>query len=113
MFSNIEEFAKEFIKIIIVLLIDFFLKYDQINFASKSRNFIVFITSLELLRMTRLSQDTINLVVQFVKIVIRILKNFFDKCCLFVNNINVKKFKSNYNNKKIVLKIRLFVLKHI
>jgi len=113
MFSNVEEFAKEFVKIVIVLLIDFFLEYDQISFALKNCNLIVFITSLKLLRITRLSQNATNLVAQFVRIVIRILKNFFDKYCLFVNDINVKKFKSNYNNKKTILKIKLFILKHI
>jgi len=63
--------------------------------------------------MICLSQNATNLVVQFVKIVIYVFKNLFNKCCLFVNNIDVKKFKSNYNNKKIVSKIKLFVLKHI
>jgi len=83
------------------------------SFASKNRNFIAFITSLELLRIIHLSQNTTNLVAQFVKIVIRILKYLLNKCCLFVNNINIKEFKSNYNNKKTILKIKLFVLKHI
>ncbi len=110
---NIEEFAKEFVEIIIVLLIDFFLEYNQISLASKSCNLIAFITSLKLLRITCLSQNTTNLVAQFVRIVIRILKNVLNKYYLFVNNINIKEFKSNYNNKKTVLKIKLFVLKYI
>jgi len=113
MSSNVEEFAKEFVEIIIALLIDFFLDYNQINLALKSRDLIVFITSLELLRITRLSQNATNLVAQFVRIVIRILKNLFDKCCSFVNDINVKEFRSNYNNKKTILEIKLFVLKYI
>ena len=58
-------------------------------------------------------QDATNLIAQFVKIVTRILKNFFNKYYLFVNDISVKEFKSNYNNKKTILKIKLFVLKHI
>ncbi len=43
----------------------------------------------------------------------RILKNLLNKCYLFVNNIDIKEFKSNYDNKKIVLEIKLFVLKYI
>jgi len=62
MSSNVEEFAKEFVKIIIVLLIDFFLEYDQISLALKSCNLIAFITSLKLLRITCLLQDTTNLI---------------------------------------------------
>jgi len=60
---NIEEFAKEFVEIIIVLLIDFFLEYNQISLASKSSNLIAFITSLKLFRIIRLSQDATNLIV--------------------------------------------------
>jgi len=63
--------------------------------------------------MICLLQNTTNSIAQFVKIVIYIFKNFLNKCCLFVNDINIKEFKSNYNNKKIVLDIRLFVLKYI
>ncbi len=58
-------------------------------------------------------QDTTNLIAQFVKIVIRILKNLLNKYYLFVNNIDVKKSKLNYNNKKTILEIKLFVLKYI
>jgi len=60
-----------------------------------------------------LLQDTTNLIAQFVKIVIRILKNLLNKYYLFVNNIDVKKSKLNYNNKKTILEIKLFVLKYI
>jgi len=95
------------------LLIDFFLKYNQISFASKSCNFIIFITFFELFRITHLSQNAINLIAQFVKIIIRIFKNLFDKCCLFVHDINMKEFKSNYDNKKTILETKLFVLKYI
>jgi len=87
--------------------------YDQISFALKNRDFIAFIISYKLLKITPLSQNAINLVAQFVKIVIRIFKNLLDKYCLFVNNIDVKKFKSNYDNKKAISKIRLFVLEYI
>jgi len=63
MFSNIEKFAKKFVEIIIIFLIDFFLEYDQIDLALKSRNFIAFIISFKLFRITRLSQSTTNLVI--------------------------------------------------
>jgi len=110
---NIEEFAKKFVEIIIALLINFFLEYNQINLALKSCNLIAFMISLKLRKITRLSQNATNLIAQFVKIVIRILKNLFNKYYLFVSDINIKKFRSNYNNKKTILKIKLFVLKYI
>ena len=112
-FSNIEEFAKEFVKIIIALLIDFFLNYNQIRLVSKSRNLIDFITSLNLFRITRFSQETTNSIVQFVRIIMRILKDLLNKCVSFVNNIDVKNSKTNYNNKKVISSVRLFVLEHI
>ncbi len=79
----------------------------------KSCNLIVFIISFKLFRIICLLQNTTNSIAQFVKIVICILKNLLNKYYLFVNNIDIKKFKSNYNNKKTILKIRLFVLKYI
>ena len=63
MSSNVKEFAKECVKIIIALLINFFLKYNQIIFVLKGCNLIVFITSFKLLRIICLSQDTTNLIV--------------------------------------------------
>ncbi len=83
------------------------------NLALKSRDLIAFITSLGLLRITRLSQKVTNLIVQFVQIVMRILKDLLDKCVLFVDNIGVKNSKTNYNNKKAIFDIRLFVLEYI
>jgi len=63
MLSNIEKFAKKFVEIIIIFLINFFLEYDQIDLALKSHNFIAFIISFKLFRITRLSQSTTNLVI--------------------------------------------------
>ena len=39
---NIEEFSKEFAKMCIVFLIDFFFEYDQMILIEKSRDLIVF-----------------------------------------------------------------------
>jgi len=111
--SNIEKFAEEFAEIVIALLIDFFSNYNQIDLALKSRNLTAFITPLDLLRITRLSQKTTNSIVQFVQVITHILKDLLDKCISFVDNIDVKSSKTNYNNKKAILDIRLFVLNYI
>ena len=112
-FSNIEKFVEKFVEIIIALLIDFFSNYNQIDLALKSRDLTAFITSLDLFRITRLLQEATNSVVQFVQVVTRIFKDLLDKYVSFVDNIDVKSSKTNYNNKKAISDIRLFVLKHI
>jgi hypothetical protein len=60
-----------------------------------------------------LSQDLINFVTQFVRIIIKILKNLLDICRLFLNNIEVKKFKTIYDNAEIASEMHQFILKHI
>ena len=57
---NVEKFLKKFVSMLITFLIDFFFNYDQITLAEKCR-------------MIKLSQKVINSIVQFVKIIIKIL----------------------------------------
>ncbi len=78
-----------------MLFIDFFSNYNPISLALENRNLTEFIISLDLLRITRLSQNIINSIAQFVQIVTRILKNLLDKCILFINNIDIKSSKTN------------------
>ena len=70
---NVEKFLKEFTSMLITLLIDFFFDYNQITLAKKCRNLIIFMILLELLKIIKLSQKIINLIVQFIKIIIKIL----------------------------------------
>ncbi len=49
---SINEFSEEFIRYIIVFLIDFFSDYNQIKFDKKSRDLTTFHTPIRLLRMT-------------------------------------------------------------
>src|SRR6266536_2587701 len=48
---SVNEFSEEFTDYIIVFLIDFFSSYNQIKFNEKSRDLIIFHTSIGLLRM--------------------------------------------------------------
>ena len=57
---NIEEFLKEFAKICVVFLIDFFFEDNQMILIEKSRDSTAFIIFLNLFRMIRLSQNAIN-----------------------------------------------------
>ena len=71
---NIEEFSKEFAKMYVASLIDFFFEYNQMILTEKSRDLTAFMISLSLLRMTRLSQNAIYSITQFVRVVIEIFK---------------------------------------
>ena len=112
---NIEKFSKKFTKICVVFLIDFFFEYDQVILIEKSRNLIMFIIFLNLLWITRFSQSAINLMIQFVQIIIEIFKKHIvaSRCWFFVDDINVKGSRSNYNKKEILSEIRLFIMKHV
>ncbi|KAF8847616.1 hypothetical protein BDZ45DRAFT_607210, partial [Acephala macrosclerotiorum] len=56
----------------------------------------------------------INFVIQFVRIIITILKNvFFKVAILFLNNVKIKRLYTNYNNELIFSKIRRFVFEYI
>ncbi len=73
----------------------------------------MFMTFLRLLRQTMLSQNVINFVAQFVRIIIKILKNFLEICKSFLNNIEVKRSKTIYDNVKIASEVHQFMLKYI
>ena len=60
---NVEKFSKKFINMLITFLINFFSDYDQITFAEKCQNLTIFMISFKFLRMIKLSQKIINLIV--------------------------------------------------
>ena len=103
---NVEKFSKEFVKLCVAFLIDFFFEYNQVILIEKSRNLTAFITFLSLFWMTRLSQSAINSMTKFVQIVIEIFKKHIitSRCWSFVDDINVKDSRSNYNKKKFFLR---------
>ena len=65
--------------------------------------------------MTRLSQSVINSMTQFVRIVIEIFEKhiIISRCWLFVDDINIKDSRSNYNEKEILFEIELFIVKYV
>ncbi len=113
LFSDVNEFFKEFVDMIIIFLIDLFSEYDQITLTKIYQDLTAFMTSLRLLRQTTLSQDVINFVAQFVRIIIKILKNLLEICRCFLDDIEVKKSKTIYDNAEIASEVHQFVLKHI
>ena len=69
---NVEKFLKKFANMLITSLINFFSDYDQITLAEKCRNLTTFMISFELLKMIKFSQKVINLIAQFIKMIIEI-----------------------------------------
>ncbi len=111
--SDVNEFFEEFVDMIMIFLIDLFSKYNQITLTKIYWDLTVFMTSLKLLQQTTLSQDVINFVAQFVRIIIKILKNLHEICRSFLDDIEVKKSKTIYDNAKIASEVHQFMLKHI
>ena len=110
LFSQINAFVEKFADMQMISLIDFFSKYNQLSFDKRNRNFIAFMIFFELLRMIILFQKTFNFVEQFVRIANYILNTHISKKCqTFVDDVVVKKNRNNYENKKVVFKIRIFV----
>ena len=103
---NVEKFSKEFTRMCVAFLIDFFSEYDQIILIEKSRDLTALMTFLNLFRITRLSQSAINSMTQFVQIIIEIFRKHIvtSRCWSFVDDKNVGNSRSNYDKKKFFLK---------
>ncbi len=108
------EFFEEFVDCVIASLIDLFFDYDQMLFVEKCRNMIVFMISLNLMKMTTILMKATNSVTQFVRVVNKIIVDHVSHHALFfVDDIEVKELKIKYNNKFILFEIRRYVMKHI
>jgi hypothetical protein len=67
------EFSEEFVNCVILSLMNFFFEYDQLSLIKKFRNMIVFMTSLDLMKMITIFMKTINFVIQFVRMINKII----------------------------------------
>lgn len=64
--------------------------------------------------MTIFSQSAINLVAQFVEIVLKILAaHLRNRAKFFLDDVEVKRPKIKYNNEELALEIRRYVFKYI
>ncbi len=112
--SAIDEFSEEFADCAIVSLMNLFFEYDQLSLIEKCRDMIAFMTSFNLMRMTTILMKAINSVIQFVRIVNKIIvDHVFHHALSFVNDIEMKESKITYNDEFIVSEIRRYVMKHI
>ncbi len=69
---TINEFSEKFNNYTIISLINFFSGYNQVKFDEKSRDLISFHIPIKLYRMTTLPQSAINLITQFIRVIIKI-----------------------------------------
>lgn len=71
-------------------------------------------TLFRLMQMTTLAQDTINLVTQFITIVLKILApHARNRLKPFLYDIEVKRQKTTYNNKELISGIKQYIVEHI
>lgn len=70
------KFSEKFASCTISFFINFFSGYNQVQLDQKSRDLTVLMTSLGLMQIRNLPQDTTNPIAQFVKIVFKILASY-------------------------------------
>ena len=111
---NIKKFVSDFAGMRIMILINIFSGYNQLTLDLRNRDFIGFLSSLDLLRSTSISQRIINGVAQFSRYINIILGPLaFQVANNFFNNIGVKAPKTTYNNEESLPRIRRFVIKYL
>jgi hypothetical protein len=112
--SAVNEFSEEFVDCAIAFFVNLFSEYDQLSLIEKCRNMIVFMISLDLMRMTTIFMRAINFVIQFVRMINKIIvDHVFHHALSFVDDIEIKESKTTYNNEFILSEIRRYVMKHI
>src|ERR1700730_17790429 len=103
-------FQKKFVKCAVISLINFFSGYDHVKLNLKYRDMIAFMTLFSFLRQMTILQRATNSIIQFVRIVIKILKKHIPLVYLpFMYDIGVKKPKTTYNNEKVIPEIRKYI----
>ena len=108
--SNCEKFSEKFAEITVSLL----LNYNQIEFHSNFQNMIIFMTFLELLQQITLSIKTTNSSAQFSQEIIQMLNfNISHNTEVFINDIDVKKSKTKYDNDENFSEIHHFILEYL
>ena len=104
--SNVEEFAERSVRMIVVSLVNFYFKYNQVELHWKSHDMIMFQTLLELLQQTELSIRVTNSVDQFWWIICQMLKENHDNDKTYFDDIQINESKMKYNNEKILSDIQ-------
>lgn len=111
-----DEFSEEFAGRAIGSYLDFFSGYDQMELDKLSRDLTAIMTDLGLLRQCTLLQGATNSVAQFVRVVLKILRDHIPHRALpFLDDIGVKGPRIRYNDEEVLdlPGVRRFVMEHI
>ena len=92
---------------------DFFVGYEQVPLAKKSRDITAIETEQGLMRFTVLQQGGTNNVATFVRIVNKILATCRDISRGFLDDVGVDGPSTRYNNEEAVPVVSRYVLEHI
>lgn len=89
MFTN--KFCEAFTDYITLSFINFLAGYDYVELVEESRHLTAFMTPHGLIRMMNLAKSITNLVVKFIKILLKILAPYlWDQAKSFLDYIGVK-----------------------
>ena len=110
--SNVEEFAERSIEMTVILLVDFYSEYNQVELHQKSHDMIAFQTLLRLLWQIKLSMRAMNSVNQFWQIVCWMLKKNHDNDKTYFDDIQINESKIKYNDEKILSSIWWYMFEH-
>ena len=113
MSSLIDKFSGEFADYPITSTVDYYFGYYEINLDKESRDLMIFLMELELVRMTQLSQGWSNFIAIFQHVMRKIHwrqiphygRSFFD-------NMGLKYPEDHYDDAKISSGTRQFVYEH-
>jgi hypothetical protein len=111
---NVDEFAEDVAGRPLVSLVDIFSGYDNITLHEESRDMTAVQTPLGLLRQTTLLQGATNSPAQFIRVVLRILKDHLpEKASPYVDNIVVKNARGQSMKDIAMPGVRQAVLDHV
>ena len=111
---SVNVFFEKFTEMHCIFFVDMFSEYNQILLNFCSHNFTAIQTLIRLLRKTQLLQGVMNLVAQFVQIMLQMLEiQTLHLCKQFLNNIEMKNSKTEYSIAEALSGVQRFILKHI
>jgi hypothetical protein len=94
---NPNEFSEEFAGCVIMSLLDFFSRYDQVELHEDSRDITAFYTPLGLVRQCTLPMGTTNSVAEFVRVMTKICQDHIPHRCMpYLDDVCIKGLKNDY-----------------
>ena len=109
----VDDFSEDFAGFPIVSSLDFYSGYNQILLDPSSRDMTAFLTSLGLLRQTRLPQGWTNSVAVFQRIISKVLyRHIPHRARPFLDDVGVRGPKNRYDEELVAPGIRRFVMEH-